>query len=113
MSDKLQLSVRVDLPGGARIGPGQAALMRAIEAHGSLKGAAESLGMSYPKAMKLVANLNSAFAKPVIHQEHGGKQGGGSGLTETGSTLLTLLDDLNARATSATTRQCEAIKELM
>lgn len=113
MSEKLQLSVRVDLPGGARIGPGQTALMRAIEAHGSLKGAAQSLGMSYPKAMKLVANLNSAFATPVIHQEHGGKQGGGSGLTETGSKLLALLDELNKRADAATTQQCEAIQALM
>tara|TARA_Y100000052_G_scaffold27593_1_gene37101 strand:+ start:10600 stop:10941 length:342 start_codon:yes stop_codon:yes gene_type:complete len=83
-----QLSIRIDLPGGHRIGPGKVALLQAISDTLTLKSAAESLGMSYPKALKLVEQLNQCFAVPLIRLHHGGASRGGAELTRSGRAVL-------------------------
>ena len=54
MSVPTSLSIRIDFPGGGRLGPGKAALLQGISETGSIRSAADALGMSYPKALKLV-----------------------------------------------------------
>ncbi len=92
MSDETQarISLRIDLPGGARLGPGKAALMEAIEREGSLAGAARALSLSYPKAKRLVDELNGAFATPLVATRHGGHERGGAQLSPTGQAVLAL-----------------------
>ena len=87
-SDPIQLSLRIDLPNGGRFGPGKAALLEAISALGSLNKAAAGLGMSYPKARKLVEEMNRDFSQPLVLSSQGGADGGGSQLTEAGLTVL-------------------------
>lgn len=86
--NSIAMSIRIDLPGGRRFGPGKAALLRAIEHHGSLSAAAQSLGMSYPRAMKLVHEMNTSFREPLVHKQHGGADRGGSTLTPSGTEVL-------------------------
>ena len=72
-------------------GEGPARLMRGVEATGSLRAAAMSMGMAYTKALKLIRNAENALAIPLINRSTGGKDGGGSCLTEEGKECLVTL----------------------
>ena len=69
-------------------GEGPARLMRGVEATGSLRAAAMSMGMAYTKALKLIRNAENALGYPLIRRTTGGKDGGGSCLTEEGKEWL-------------------------
>ena len=69
-------------------GEGPARLMRGIETTGSLRAAAMSMGMAYTKALKLIRNAENALGFPLISSSAGGKDGGGSSLTEAGKEWL-------------------------
>ena len=92
--NKSGLSLRIDLPDGSRFGPGKATLLRTLQHTGSIKSAANSLGMSYPRALKLIEQMNSAFADPVVETRHGGAEGGGTQLTDSGREILTLYEKI-------------------
>ena len=66
-----QLSIRLDLNNGDRIGPGKIALLEAIQAKGSIAAAARHLGMSYRRAWLLVQQINHALQQPAIVTQHG------------------------------------------
>jgi len=88
------LSIRVDLPNGRRFGPGKADLLAAIAAAGSVSGAARALGMSYPRALRLVEDMNTLFAAPLVETFHGGKSRGGARLTAGGESVLACYREL-------------------
>ncbi len=88
MTQRASLSLRIDFPGGARLGPGKAALMETIDKAGSIRAAATELGMSYPRALKLIEQLNRDFRGPLVTSHHGGAGHGGSQLTELGRSVL-------------------------
>ena len=69
-------------------GEGPARLLRGVEAHGSLRAAAMSMDMAYTKAMKLIRNAENALRFPLIRRSTGGKDGGGSNLTDEGREWL-------------------------
>ena len=88
------LSIRIDLPGGGRFGPGKAALLDAIADLGSINKAATHLGMSYPRAKKLVEAMNQDFGTPLVISAQGGADGGGSRLTEKAEEIRALYREL-------------------
>lgn len=98
MTGKPALSVRVNLANGGRFGPGKAALMEAVQREGSIRKAALSLAMSYPRALKLIDEMNTDFSAPVIASSHGGAARGGSELTDTGQAVLDLYRAIQARS---------------
>lgn len=106
------LSVRIDLEGGGRIGPGKVALLRAIAAEGSISAAARTLGMSYRRAWVLVDDLNHLFAEPVVVTTIGGGQGGGAVLTATGTAVVQLYEAVQAQAAAATAAAQERLNHL-
>lgn len=69
-------------------GEGPARLLNGIEDKGSLNAAAQSMGMAYTKALKLVNNAEKALGFKLIERVVGGKSGGGSKLTEEGKEWL-------------------------
>lgn len=81
-------TIRVDLDNGVRLGPGKAQLLELIAEHGSIRAAGASIGMSYRRAWLLGDEINRMFREPSISTRHGGKSGGGAGLTEFGQELL-------------------------
>ena len=89
MSDPT-LSLRIDLANGERLGPGKIALLNAIAETGSITGAAKRLGMSYPRAWKLVDNMNASFKAPLVEAFQGGSARGGASLTENGRQIIEL-----------------------
>ncbi|MHA7901104.1 MAG: winged helix-turn-helix domain-containing protein [Henriciella sp.] len=95
------MSVRIDLPSGARFGPGKAALLRALLSTGSIRSAAEQLGMSYPRALKLIDQMNESFSLPIVTTQHGGATGGGAQITPLGQSILDAYDRICATASTA------------
>jgi molybdate transport system regulatory protein len=63
--EAIQLSIRIDLKTGERIGPGRIALLEAIRETGSITAAAKSMQMSYHPAWQHVDELNRLLAEPV------------------------------------------------
>jgi molybdate transport system regulatory protein len=62
------LSIRIDLVGGTRIGPGKIALLEAIAREGSISAAGRALRMSYRRAWELVEDLNRGLGAPVVRR---------------------------------------------
>ena len=85
---KHQLSIRIDLAGGGRIGPGKVALLDAIDRLGSISAAGRAMSMSYRRAWHLVEDLNRNLGRPVVQTAAGGVGGGGARLTDAGRTLV-------------------------
>lgn len=63
-------------------------LLYAIEKHGSISKAAKAVPMSYKSAWEAVDMMNSLAPEPIVCRETGGKDGGGTTITEYGRTLL-------------------------
>lgn len=91
---KSSLSIRIDLLEGVRFGPGKANLLRALAQEGSIKAAASALGMSYPRALKLIEQMNTGFAALIVETKLGGMRGGGATLTPTGRRVLSLYEQI-------------------
>lgn len=89
------------MPNGQRLGPGKAALLRAIDETETIRSAAETLSMSYPRALKLIEQMNTSFSAPLIETQHGGIQRGGARLTAMGRKVLELYAEICAASEAA------------
>jgi molybdate transport system regulatory protein len=83
------------------LGPGKADLLDAIARAGSLRGAADELGMSYMRAWNLVKTMNAAFRTPLVEMERGGPSKGGAQLTERGERVRALYREMETKAERA------------
>jgi molybdate transport system regulatory protein len=83
-----ELSLRVTLPDGKRLGPGKIKLLEEIGRQGSISAAGRAMNMSYKRAWDLVAEANALFEADVVESKTGGKQGGGARLTPFGLALI-------------------------
>jgi molybdate transport system regulatory protein len=108
-----QLSVRIDLSTGVRIGPGKIALLEAIRSAGSISGAGRQMQMSYRKAWLLVDEINGTLREPAVFTATGGGKGGGATLTPTGEQLVRLYHDIESEIHGATRREFRAIENLL
>ena len=84
-----QLSIRLDLASGARIGPGKVAVLEEIARSGSISAAGRALKMSYRRTWELVEDLNKTLGTPVVQTAAGGSGGGGAILTPVGQAVVT------------------------
>ena len=85
---KVKVPVRLMLDDTIAIGPGKADLLAAIQATGSISGAARQMKMSYRRAWMLVETMNGCFDQALVSTARGGRSGGGAKLTEHGETVL-------------------------
>ena len=97
---------RVDFSPGCSLGPGKIDLLESIERTGSLRQAAQALGMSYRRAWLLLDGLNRSFTEPAATASVGGQGGGGVTLTPFG------LEIIRAYRSAATAIEAAAEKEL-
>jgi molybdate transport system regulatory protein len=84
-----QVSSRIDLESGGRIGPGKIALLEAIRKTGSITAGAVAMKMSYRRAWLLVDELNKLLSEPVVTTAAGGAMGGGTTVTPVGEKTTT------------------------
>jgi len=108
-----RLSIRLDLPGGDRIGPGKIALLEAIGATGSISAAARQLGMSYRRAWLLVEEINDALRQPAVSAATGGRHGGGAVLTAVGAQVIAHYRAIEGLARSSASAKFRAIEKLV
>lgn len=106
-----QLSLRIDLPNGTRFGPGKAALLSALLETGSIRAAAERMSMSYPRALKLIDQMNESFADMLVETKHGGADGGGAQVTKHGREVLRLYQMICETADASCERAFEELKQ--
>jgi len=88
MIPRVQFRLRFSRGDDIAVGPGKVDLLEAIEASGSISGAARSLGMSYRRVWLLVDTMNRCFRAPLVEAEAGGKRGGGARLTRLGAEVI-------------------------
>jgi molybdate transport system regulatory protein len=80
--------LRIVQAGKPPFGPGKAELLEYIAATGSIRTAAQEIGMSYPRAWSLVREMNTLFVQPLVTRTRGGGSGGGAELTPLGEAVL-------------------------
>jgi len=85
---RLKLKLQLVCGDDYAMGPGKAALLEAIAAHGSISAAGRALGMSYRRAWLLVDSMNRCWSTPLVSTTHGGPRGGGAALTALGATVV-------------------------
>ena len=81
-------SLKLVFDTGVRLGPGKALLLEMIGQHGSIRAAGAAIGMSYRRAWLLADEINRMFCEPSITTQHGGKSGGGAGVTPFGLEVI-------------------------
>ena len=107
-----RLSIRVDLAGGLRVGPGKIALLEAVAETGSISAAGRKLRMSYKRAWDLVEQLNSGFGIRLVATQPGGVKGGGARLTEAGTSLVASYRRIEQAAAAAALAELAALAAL-
>jgi molybdate transport system regulatory protein len=79
---------RIDFTETCSLGPGKIDLLESIQRTGSLRQAAQALGMSYRRAWLLLDGLNRSFSEPAATASIGGQGGGGVTLTPFGLEII-------------------------
>lgn len=95
---EIAMKLQLDLPGGARIGPGKIRLLELIEEAGSLSRAAEAMHVSYRRAWLFVQQINKAFDEPAVSTPEHGHGGAAARLTDFGKELIRRYRDMEVRA---------------
>ena len=110
---RLAPRLRIVQPGKPPFGPGKAELLEFIAATGSIRTAAQEMGMSYPRAWGLVREMNALFTDPLVTRTRGGGTGGGAALTPLGETVLRLYSRMEVDCETATRADWRALRGLL
>ncbi len=105
--------LRVLLGSAIALGPGKADLLEAIDAAGSITGAARRMGMSYRRAWLLVETMNGCFRNSLVETARGGPGGGGAGLTDLGRDVLTRYRAMEAKAARSLRSDMASFQKLL
>lgn len=105
--------VRILLPAPWNLGPGKFRLLEAIQAAGSLSGAARQLHISYRRAWDMLDSINRNCPAPLVETAAGGVRGGGARLTERGAALLARYRELEADASRHVAREAGEMMKLL
>ena len=85
---KINGKLWIDINGLGTASHGRIRLLELVGETGSIKKAAESLGMSYKAAWDTINTLNTIYGKNLVERKTGGRGGGGTVLTEHGHDLI-------------------------
>ena len=106
------LSIRVDVGPALQVGPGKVRLLEAIAETGSISAAGRALGMSYKRAWDLVEALNRGCEQPVVSTSPGGRDGGGTSLTDAGEAVVRLYREIEQAAAVAAEAPLRALSSM-
>jgi molybdate transport system regulatory protein len=108
-----RVTIRIDFPGGRRVGPGKIRLLELIGETGSISAAGRAMTMSYRRAWLLVETLNTSFRKPVVDAQSGGRHGGGARVTPFGRELIARYRTMEREAVQAAKTHVGVIEEAL
>jgi len=109
---QIKSSFWIEVEGKRCFGKGKMQLLELIEKTGSINKAAKEMKMSYKKAWTLINELNGQFATPIIVTQSGGKEGGGTVLTDGAKQLMLYYTELNKRLEHFINNETKRIFEL-
>lgn len=103
--------LEVDTECGTFLGDTRIRLLEAIAAHGSISQAAKAVPLSYKAAWDAIDAMNNLADAPLVIRTAGGKQGGGTRLTEYGERVVALYRALEAEYQAALERLAASLNE--
>ena len=101
---RLRGKLEVDTEFGTFLGDTRIRLLEAIDQHGSISQAAKAVPISYKAAWDAVDAMNNLADQPLVVRSTGGKNGGGTQLTEHGRKTIALYRALEAEYQAALER---------
>lgn len=116
--------LEVDTEFGHLLGDTRIRLLEAIDRHGSISKAAKTVPLSYKAAWDAIDVMNNLADEPLVVRSTGGKQGGGTRLTEYGHRIIALyraleveyqtaLDHLTERMNSDDAKDFQQFRQLL
>jgi len=108
---RLRGKLEVDTEFGSFLGDTRIRLLEAIDQHGSISQAAKAVPLSYKAAWDAVDAMNNLADQPLVLRSTGGKNGGGTLLTEHGHKTVALYRALEAEYQAALDRLAASMKE--
>jgi molybdate transport system regulatory protein len=109
------LKVRLRVVNGEAdaFGPGKAQLLESLLHTGSLNRTAAEMRMSYVKALALTRTMNTQFTKPLVELTRGGRQGGGTTVTDLGRKVLAEYHAMTAATEKAAAPNWRRLRRLL
>jgi len=95
------------------LGPGKVDLLKLVGETGSIREAADRMGMSYMRAWTLIRTMNACFKEPLVEAARGGAGHGGATLTETGRRALQLYEQMEDDCLGATKPRWNKLRVLL
>ena len=124
IAHRLRGKLEVATEFGSFLGDTRIRLLEAIATHGSISQAAKAVPLSYKAAWDAIDAMNNLAAEPLVERSTGGKNGGGTLLTDHGRKTIALyraleaeyqdsLDRLSARMNDAQAGDFEQFRQLL
>lgn len=110
---RLSPRLRVMWGGEVALGPGRVELFELIGETGSLRAAAQRMGVSYMRAWNLVRYTNRCFSLPLVEATRGGRSGGGARLTETGREIVATYREMERKTQRALKQDWAQLKRFL
>ena len=101
ITHRLRGRLEVDTEFGSFLGDTRIRLLEAIDHYGSITRAAKAVPLSYKAAWDAIDAMNNLAAQPLVVRSTGGKNGGGTQLTEQGRKTIALYRALEAQYQAA------------
>ena len=92
------------------LGKGRIELLERIQETGSISSAAKEMKMSYRQAWQMVEEMNARVEKPLVEKQLGGKNGGGTVVTNEGEKWIQLFYNLNEKINSFVQKEVKKLK---
>lgn len=108
---RLRGKLELDTEFGSFLGDTRIRLLEAIATCGSISQAAKAVPLSYKAAWDAVDAMNNLAEQPIVSRSSGGKNGGGTQLTDYGRRLVTLYRALEAEYQAALDRVAARLQE--
>ncbi len=93
---EIKSRIWIEKDGVPFLGFGRIKLLKMIDDKMSINSAAKELKMSYKKAWNLINDMNLMTDEPVVQTNIGGKDGGGTKLTNYGKQLIQDFETINS-----------------
>ena len=108
---RLRGKLEVDSEFGTFLGDTRIRLLEAIEEHGSISRAAKAVPLSYKAAWDAVDAMNNLADQPLVLRSTGGRNGGGTQLTEHGRKVVALYRALETEYQAALDRLMDSMND--
>jgi molybdate transport system regulatory protein len=111
IAHRLRSKLEVDTEFGSFLGDTRIRLLEAIDKHGSISQAAKAVPLSYKAAWDAIDAMNNLADQPLVLRSTGGRNGGGTLLTEHGKKTVALYRALEAEYQAALDRLSASMNE--